>query len=81
MSSEDRSAAALQAAGDNDALANFILSRVMIEDDGTQMFNDEGDPAIQDVPLEMVVPILDKVRSFSKGKTVEAIEKNSEATP
>ena len=72
---------ALQTAGDNDALANFILSRVMIEDDGSQMFSDENDPAIQDVPVELVVPILDKVRSFSKPKSIDAIEKNSEATP
>jgi hypothetical protein len=77
---------ALQAASQKDEakkdeMVNFIISRVMIEDDGTQIFKDETDPAIQDVPLEMVTLILEKVKSLTKTKAVDSIVKNSDATP
>ncbi len=71
----------LRAAGDNDGYANYIVSRVMLEDDGSQMFKDENDPQIQDVPLEMVPLILNRVLSLTKTKSVDALAKNSEATP
>ncbi len=66
---------------DPGAALNMILASALLEDDGSQMFTDGDDPAIGEIPFELVPLITEAIQKLSKLKSVTALEKNSEATP
>lgn len=72
---------ALSEAGKHQESMNFILGSAMLEDDGKQMFANPEDPAINDVPMDLIPGLCDKIGNLAKSKSVAALEKNSDATP
>ena len=58
------------------AVAAFIAAKCVLNDDGTQLFSGDDDPAIQEIPTDTLTLIADAAMKMSRYGDVEKAKKN-----
>lgn len=59
----------------------YLISRAVTDEDGTPIFATETDPAINDLPLDLVARLTTEITQLSKTGRFTATVKNFDATP
>lgn len=78
---ETQSIAALNDAGKAQESMLAILGYAVLEDDGQQMFKGADDPDIASIPMDVIPQLSEQIAKLGQVRSVEKIEKNSDATP
>jgi len=66
---------ALARAGDEVATAVFVLSRGLVNADGSQTFEPDA-PDVKDLPGDVIAALMEAIGKASKPPSVERLEKN-----
>ncbi len=67
------------AKNDDGEIGKYVISRCVVEPDGTQAFIDD-DPAVLDIPADKLRILVAEITKLTNPSKPKAIEKNSEAT-
>lgn len=59
---------------------SYFVAHCLVNDDGSEVFESESDPALDDIPIDMLQGLCQAIGKMSKVPSLEKIEKNSEAT-